>query len=161
MKGPSRNIIAAVLMAAYLAITVSPLAHLAVRPATGAQAVIAECSGDCDICGCSPELRATHTCCCWQKRMKEQHGHHDHEDCEAGSSKDRQPAKTTLSCSCPCGSGKQLALWGAGKFELLPYRFSGEPSAPPESPLFHHFRPRLTTRHGDPPDPPPKLSPFS
>lgn len=160
VKVPSRHIIAGMLLAAYLMITVSPLAHLALGPATGPRAVIGECSSDCGICGCSPELMASRTCCCWQKRMKENERHHGHEDHEAGHRKQERHTKTELSYGCcPCGSGKQIALWGAGKFELLPYQFLGDTPAPREGSLSHHFQPRLTTRHDDPPDPPPRLTP--
>jgi len=54
----------------YLLIVFSPLATLAMQSKLTAHAVGGKCSGDCRIDGCSPERRATHTCCCWQSRKK-------------------------------------------------------------------------------------------
>jgi hypothetical protein len=132
----------------------SPLAPLALRSPLIAHAATGECVGDCAICGCSPEARANHTCCCWKK--KQQHDHeHDHGQV-ADCCKKKQGGKTVLSCGCPCGT-KHLAFWSGEKCEQLPYRFSEGVPAFRADDLSSACRTRLTDRHGDPPDPPPKI----
>jgi hypothetical protein len=152
--------VALVLTVIYLLITMSPLAPLALKSPRVAHAVTGECSGDCDICGCSPERRADHTCCCWQKKMKQVHAHEE-EQLPACCKKKHAPVKPELKCNCPCGSGKHIALWGAEKNEQLPAQFiAGIPSS------FGHalagvYGNRRADRYGDPPDPPPKLTALS
>lgn len=68
MKQVNRRSIAAVMAMIYLAIILSPLASFAMHSKVVAHAVTGECVGDCDICGCSQESRANHTCCCAQKK---------------------------------------------------------------------------------------------
>jgi hypothetical protein len=55
----------------YLVITLTPLAPFAMHSKMVAHAITGECVGDCDICGCSPESRANHTCCCAKKKQKQ------------------------------------------------------------------------------------------
>jgi hypothetical protein len=50
-------------------IVLSPLASLAMYSKIVAHVVTGECSGDCNICGCSLESRANHTCCCAKKKQ--------------------------------------------------------------------------------------------
>jgi hypothetical protein len=157
MKLPARNLVALVLTAIYLAITMSPLAPLALKSPRLAHAITGECSGDCDICGCSPERRANHTCCCWQKKLR-----HQHEQEEANlppcCRKTKRSAGPILTCNCPCGSNKTIGLWGGSQNEQLPYRFAGVvPVCAGEQHLALPLD-RLADRHGDPPDPPPKLA---
>ena len=152
-----RHIIAPLLVVLYIAIAFSPLAPLAMRSATTVHSVIGECSGDCDLCGCSPESRASHTCCCRLNKLKNRHAGHE-DRAENSHDETQHDGKPILSCNCPCGNGKLLALWGAEKFELLPVQFSREISSPMAGLLTHNFQPRMTTRHSEPPDPPPKLS---
>ena len=69
-----RRVLAALLLTVvYLAVTLSPLAPLALQSPSLAHAITGECSGDCDICGCSAEARANHTCCCAQKKKHDSH----------------------------------------------------------------------------------------
>jgi hypothetical protein len=158
MKRISRPITALLLLAVYAAVAMTPLAPLAMRAPLIAHAASRECVGDCAICGCSPEARANHACCCWKK--KQQHDHERHHGQVADCCKERQHDKTVLSCGCPCGT-KHLALWSGERYEQLPYRFNGG------IPAFHAdapssaYRKRLTQRHGEPPDPPPKIALFS
>ncbi|NVN93152.1 MAG: hypothetical protein HXX11_21500 [Desulfuromonadales bacterium] len=63
MKQPHRSITAVLMTVIYVLITFSPLAPLAMFSKGVAHAVTGQCSGDCDICGCSAERRASHTCC--------------------------------------------------------------------------------------------------
>jgi len=66
-----RRFIAAVMACIYLLIMLMPLASLAMNSKSVVHAVTGECSGDCNICGCSPVSRANNTCCC--ARNKQQH----------------------------------------------------------------------------------------
>jgi hypothetical protein len=68
-KRSMRRMIAASLTVIYLVIALSPLTPFAMYSPVVAHAVTGECSGDCDICGCSPESRANHTCCCAKKKQ--------------------------------------------------------------------------------------------
>jgi hypothetical protein len=68
LKKVNRRSIAGVMTMIYLAITLSPLATFAMHSKVVAHVVTGECAGDCDICGCSQESRANHTCCCTQKK---------------------------------------------------------------------------------------------
>ncbi|BCS55338.1 hypothetical protein [Geobacter sp. SVR] len=175
MKLFRRHIIALGLAVIYLTITVSPLASVVMRSKTVAYAMTGECVGDCDICGCSPESRANKTCCCAIKKRMEQHRHtaeqHDSSEKTAASTDndaDKKTGKcckknkagtkvTVLSCNCPCGKGKTLATGGAGKNELVPYRFAESISPPSDYGTYHITPQRLTSRHPEPPVPPPKL----
>jgi hypothetical protein len=62
-----------------------------------------------------------------------------------------------LTCNCPCGSNKQLGLWGTEKWEHLPFHVIACQSAFDTNTLVSFFRNRLTDRHSEPPAPPPKL----
>lgn len=64
-----RRTIATVMTMIYLAIALSPLASLAMHSRVVAHAVTGECTGDCAICGCSLESRASNTCCCAKKKQ--------------------------------------------------------------------------------------------
>jgi hypothetical protein len=145
--------------AIYLAIIFSPLASFAMNSKTVAHALTGECSGDCNICGCSAESRASNTCCCSKKRQQQAHIHEDYEDGTADCCR-KVPAKKKIiiACGCPCGKGKQAVLATSGTSEVLPYHFSELFNLPHTDTTFANSTQRLTSRHGDPPDPPPKLS---
>ncbi|MFA7060790.1 MAG: hypothetical protein WC156_08235 [Pedobacter sp.] len=151
-----RRLIASVLGLLFLAIIFSPLANLGLHSAIIAHATNGECSGDCDICGCSPERRATHTCCCWLKKLK---NHPDHKEKIAGCCLKNKKAQTSiLSGACPCGSGKQLALWGKEELQVLPYHFNGGIALLRKGTFSHQLPDRLVSRSVRPPVPPPELS---
>lgn len=153
---------ALVLTIIYVVITMSPLTPLAFRSKVIAHAITGECSGDCNICGCSTERRANHTCCCWQKKLKQLHDHDDQANQTADCCKNKpMHKKTAITCNCPCGSGKQLAFSGSLKYEVLPYHFTEKEFSPPHNSLPCNTLRRLTTRHIEPPDPPPKILIFS
>jgi hypothetical protein len=143
----------------YLLITISPLAPLAMQSRSVAHAVTGECSGDCDICGCSLERRTSHTCCCWQKKLKHDCARHEADESSAPCCKKKPGGKKVeITCNCPCGSGKHIALWGAEKIQHLPYRFTSGIPLSLENSIEPSTPDRLTSRHGEPPDPPPKLT---
>jgi hypothetical protein len=154
-----RHIIAAAMMALYLTIIFSPLAPFATHSTDAAPMAIRECSGDCNLCGCSPESRAANTCCCSKKRQQQAHIHEDVEADEPECcKKERADKKTVIACGCPCGNGKQDALSASGISELLPFHFTEQFSIPHRYTTFSNLTKRLTSRHVNPPDPPPKLS---
>jgi hypothetical protein len=153
MNKPSRYIVALLLAIVYSLIIMSPLAPLALKSPRLAHAVTGECSGNCEICGCSPERRANHTCCCFLKKKHQ----HDHENVPECCKYKKRHKMKMLTCDCPCGSKKQLGLWGAEKFEQLPYHFAAGIFGIYENTRFAILKSRLTDRCGDPPDPPPKL----
>jgi hypothetical protein len=143
-------------MMIYLFITMSPLAPLAVLNADPASATTGECAGDCNICGCSPEQRADHTCCCQmkQKLKSMQEASHD----GFGKKNAERNDVTIARCSCPCGSGKALALLNLPKSELLPFVFDAW-FGRRLTDIEYHENPRsMPSRPGEPPDPPPRLS---
>jgi len=183
--------IAATMMVIYLLITLSPLSTLAMQSKRVAHAVTGECSGDCDICSCSVESRASHTCCCSNKRQQPSEmasltekgstaaspakPRVEKRDCCAGKKQhnrdeiDQHPSptgkspktRTVLKCGCPCGNSKLLALWGSLNYEIIPCRNIGVIAPPAESRSRTDFPHRLTSRHCEPPDPPPRLSNIS
>ena len=158
-KISSRRLVANVLTIMYMLMVLSPLASLLPPSASIAHAVTVECSGDCNICGCSLESRASNTCCCSKKRQLQAHIHEDDEDCTPDCCKKKSVAKkTVLACGCPCGNGKQAALSTGGTSEVLPYQFTELFSLPHTDTTFTNATRRLTSRYSAPPDPPPKIS---
>ena len=155
MKKPSRYIVALTLAVIYLMINLGSLAPLVLWSPTIAHAVSGECVGNCDICGCSPERRATHTCCCFLKKQKHQHDRQGVPECCKNKKRHKM---TMLSCNCPCDSGKQAGLRGTETSEQLPYHFTAGIFEIYENSSFAILNSRLKDRYGDPPDPPPKLA---
>lgn len=153
-----RSIIAATLAIIYLFISLSPVTTLAMNSKTLTHSLTGECTGDCDTCGCSIERRNSHTCCCAMKRQKQAHIHDDVEvDEPECCKKERADKKTVIACGCPCGSGKQSALSSGGTSEVIPFHFTEQFSTPLTETSFTNPALHLTSRHNDPPDPPPKL----
>ncbi len=76
---------------------------------------------------------------------------------EQASASDSTPQKTkgTTISSKPCGSGKLFALLHVETTQHLPFFYTGEILSPEQSILTAITPNRLTSRHGDPPDPPP------
>ena len=162
--GPSFRWCSAVsLTVVYLMIVLSPLASFAMHSKTLAHAITGECSGDCNICGCSPESRANHTCCCAKKHQLQTHAHEDDDDYDALPCCKKKPAvkQTVISCGSPCGGNKQATLTGSVTSEQLPYFFSERIVPISEATEFPSYSPNLTSRYGEPPDPPHKLSQLS
>ncbi len=181
-KALFRRIIAAGMTALYLLMVFSPLASFAMHGTESAAMGIRECVGDCDLCGCSPESRASQTCCCARKKQQQAHAHDDHQDgaSDCCSTKPEQQARggehgddstpdccakesapqkqVIISCGCPCGNGKQSALTIAGSSEVLPFRFTEQLTIPATTTTYSNLTHRLTSRFGEPPDPPPQNS---
>jgi hypothetical protein len=138
------------MIALYAVVVMSPLAPVAMRSAHLAHALTGKCSGDCNICGCSLERRAAHTCCCWQKKLREQAHQPNH--CKKMS----HAPKIMLTCSCPCGSEKQLSYDVSAKFKLLPAQNQDFLASLYESRYFVNPPLILVDRRDEPPDPPPE-----
>jgi hypothetical protein len=135
-------------------INAGSLAPLVLTSTTVARAVTGECSGNCDICGCSAERRANHTCCCFLNKQKHEHDRHVIPDC---CKKKTRHKMTMLSCNCPCGGNKSPGMLGAENSEQLPFLFTEGVIALDENALVSYQRFRLTDRNASPPDPPPRL----
>jgi len=69
MKRSPRSITALAITVIYLLVSLTPLARAALHSGMIPLLLTAECTGDCRICGCSPERSAARACCCWQKRL--------------------------------------------------------------------------------------------
>lgn len=159
IRRPLRSLIAVALSVIYLMITMSPLASLAMHSKIVAHAVTGECSGDCNICGCSLESRANRTCCCSKKRQQQALQHED-EQCRTPDCCDKKtpPSKKTVitRCNCPCGSEKTIALTNGSAYEQLPFYFTElftQTNVDTHYSLKTHL---LISRHAEPPDPPPR-----
>ena len=145
------------LLAVYVVMTLSVLAPLTLHSSAIALAVTGECTGDCTLCGCSTERSATHTCCCWQKRVHREHGHDESQagDCCKGKRHDRGP---TLKGNGSCGNSKQLAFLGPTASEQIPFHYTQIGPVYYTGTICTSPVNRLTSCHGEPPDPPPKLA---
>ena len=179
MKRSRQQSISFILTAIYLLLTLSPLAPIAIRSNSPLHVIRIECSGDCRTCGCSAERSASHTCCCWQKRLSaakapqasaakaaraccSRNAHCDDHDNDAPAltQQENSPARETLTVIiniCPCGSGKDLACAAEESTEHIPCRYSA--GIPVQRAIqFAFLQPeRLASRNCEPPDPPPKI----
>jgi hypothetical protein len=184
------------MVAIYLLVILAPLAPAALHSSFVAHAMTGKCTGDCSICGCSPERSAARACCCWQKKLAEaklQHRGNEHQSCPttarisetkaAGSccskSADHDdpaseaavtaqtvsPSDTNTEqigiSTCPCGSGKNLTLFGSENTQHVPFRFLNGVLTLQSTPLVPLQPERLASRYGEPPDPPPEVFIFS
>lgn len=206
LKRAKRSTIAGILAVIYLIISLSPLASLAIYSKSMAHALTNECSGDCNICGCSAESRANRTCCCARKKQQQENVISPraiqcstpqpataHTDAKRGCCPPSQPEKpvvakksccpkisqqlldegnqepgmdaettkpeTVYKCGCPCDKGKTVVLAGSGTSEVLPYIYSERIILSYEDTRYFHPPQQLSTRHTEPPDPPPKIFP--
>lgn len=170
MKKLGRHITSLLLTSIYVLVVLTPLAPLALQSRMIAHTVTGDCSGDCRIDGCSLERSAAHTCCCWQKKLSgqsEAHQQEGHDCCGTQASKSPPSSgsdsvagstackKRTVISSTPCGSGKLFTLSSGEKSYHLPFSCSNNISAPEQNSLTFLSPNRLTSRHGEPPDPPP------
>ncbi|MRR54485.1 MAG: hypothetical protein EG822_08240 [Deltaproteobacteria bacterium] len=169
------------LFAVYTVIVVSPLAPLALKSPALAHAITGQCSGNCDICGCSAERRASKSCCCWMKKKRAEEPRvrnslrccsvEKTDCCSSGAEEskgvqraEKLPAGAQESqpefvyrCS-PCGKGSVTLFAGTGSYQHLPYLFRENLSTPSESKLVNFHSEFFLSRYQEPPDPPPKLS---
>ena len=139
------------LTAVYALIIVSQLAPLGICCAVAVPAVTGECNGECATCGCAPEQSAAHTCCCAKKMALESQRAADRSinHCE------QTPVQ---SCDCARDDGYPPALWDADNLDLLPYHVSEGILLFREGALAFLCSNHRANRHGEPPDPPPKLA---
>jgi len=191
---PFRQVVTVAMAVIYLLIALSPLSTLAMQSKRIAHAVTGECSGDCEVCGCSVESMANHTCCCWRKKRQQcgmadladkgcamkvaaspakphvdecdlcadkKHHHQDEADQRLLQEGKTPKTQTVFKCGCPCGKNSVLALWGGINYEIIPYRFAGAITPPAKTRSCRDYSRSLMSRHGDPPDPPPKLRTIS
>jgi hypothetical protein len=175
MKKRRTYSIALILFAVYSLIALSPLASLALKSPALAHAINGECSGDCAICGCSPERSASRSCCCWIKRRMEQEPRPGIPPCclaggkKAGDSaravntvkRGKVKKQLTVYRCCPCGKEKPAISLGSETHPHLPYLFNGKLRILPGDASPKQFPSSLKSRHREPPDPPPKLFPLS
>ncbi|MDA8430460.1 MAG: hypothetical protein M0T70_14505 [Geobacteraceae bacterium] len=153
-----RTIVAAGLTIIYLLLSLGPLTAGIKHANLFAHSIRVECSGDCNLCGCSPEKRASKTCCCSMKQQQEAQARaHESEDGTADCCKKLPEKKQTFVCSYPCGSDQQIDLTAADESEVIPSHFREGFSLSPIETTFTTTAHLLASRHGDPPDPPPKL----
>lgn len=204
-----RRFIAAVMAFIYLLIMLMPLASLAMNSKSVVHAVTGECSGDCNICGCSPASRADNTCCCARKKQQQAAAAQlsdkdccsskkpvaaagvakgdccdtsqpaqlvvaENDCCASGGSPSRdektpdsgqkvsgEKSDVVLKCGCPCGKSKLPTLAGPGSTELLPYICAERLIPLYEATRYSLLPQHMTSRHAEPPDPPPKQPLFS
>jgi hypothetical protein len=155
MKISPRSIVALILAAIYMLIVMRPLAPLAMQSRDIKHpAITGQCSGDCAVCGCSPERSASHTCCCWQKKLREKRKAERQKACCLGKVK---KAVYELSCDCPCNENSLPGMNGTASNEQIPYHFTTNLDYKSVEDILPGCRNRLKDRPGDPPDPPPKL----
>lgn len=157
MRRLTRVTVSLLLAIIYLLIMVSPLATLFPHSAEILLPVDGECSGDCSLCGCSPERSINRTCCCWQKRLLLC----DLPDRVMGANCCGKPSRFAdhvVYCGIPpCGNGRDIPFSDERKFDCLLISGCANLTYPhletpvPASPL------HLIGRNADPPDPPPKL----
>lgn len=185
MNRSQRSITSLFMTMIYLAVVFSPLATFAMQPKQSAVVVAGECSGNCEIDGCSSERIASQSCCCalrarQQKREMNPHspadahhspppqttqgsGHCDH-DRHARDAHDTSEAATitppapekqevTIICNTPCGSDTLFVL--NSDTHHVPFFFTSALNSPRQGTLDIIPPDRMTSRYGDPPDPPP------
>lgn len=185
MKTSHRTMTSLLLAVIYLLITFSPLAPLAMQSKLVAHAVTGECTGRCEIDGCSPERSANHTCCCWQKKHAGSPGksgsdrdthlmppaagqkrgsccavraYDTHENAADGSALPEQTGTATTISTAPCGNGTLFTLLHGDVNPHLPFIAVSAVPPPGCGTLYHTAPERLTSRDSDPPDPPPLIS---
>jgi hypothetical protein len=181
MKKCRKPAIIILLFVVYTVIALSPLAPLALKSPALAHAITGQCSGSCDICGCSAERRASKSCCCWMKKKRaeeaqvknslrcrtvkkspccsggaeESKGVQGAEKLPAGA-QESQP-EVVFRCS-PCGKAKVTLFAGTASYQHLPCLFRENLSIPSVSKLVNFYSEFYLSRYQEPPDPPPKLS---
>jgi hypothetical protein len=111
-----------------------------------------------------PALVGKKSCCA--RRMKSPPAPEDGSNCNgkheataaASTVEGNQPSLPVYKCGSPCGDNKEFAASDGAKDLLIPVSCAGIITGSQRSPYPYADPQRLTSRHGDPPDPPPKLS---
>jgi hypothetical protein len=153
---PLRTIVAAAMMVLYLFISLGPTLSPALQSKAVLHALTGACSGDCDICGCSAESRASKTCCCAKKAHLQARTDHDDEIPNCCKKLPATNQVVIASCGCPCGSGKAIASSGSRVSEIVPFYFNADLVVPFMKNDRASLVQQLTSRHCEPPDPPPQ-----
>jgi len=155
---PIRRIIAGALTLCYLIISLGPLATLATHADAAAHLLTGACSGDCDICGCSPEKRAARSCCCSKKRQQLARLQKRGEEGVPACCQKKPAERETIiaSCGCPCGGDHFSLLSESNKGEILPYYFDKQFAIPCSDTVYPELSRPVTSRPIEPPDPPPR-----
>ncbi len=152
-----RRTAALCMLAIYMLIACAPFTTFAMHSRHVASAITQECVGDCSICGCSLESRATNSCCCSKKRAQQAALQHDDADEPECCKKTSKPAETIIkSCACPCSDGKSIAFFGSGSSDTMPFSFSHRAPTPPGKSHFATRNDLPFSRTIAPPDPPPQ-----
>lgn len=144
-----RHIIAGVLTVIFLVIAMGPLSILAMRAYPND--INVECTGDCDTCGCAPERMASHTCCCWQKKLKQGNRQNRQGTSCCKKSKDKT---ASITGTCRCGNNKRTVIWSNNGFEFLPFHFAVVAFVFDENKLIHITPGNPPEHTGEPPVPP-------
>lgn len=150
-----RRIIAWALMSFYLAISLGPSALLALSEGRGAHAAVRSCSGDCDVCGCSPAARSAGTCCCSRSRQLAVHRELSSPSCCQQGEQERETV--IAACGCPWDADDERSFPGAKKTEILPHYFASRLDRLDTAPSYPSSSARFSSRVPEPPDPPPRL----
>lgn len=182
-----RRLIVVFLTTVYMLTVMTPFVPLILHSDRAAHAITGECAGDCRICGCSPAASTNRTCCCAKKKLihsselgtvadtciipklaateqtKEYYAKSSPsppETSEPDCCKKKTVEKKTIiiACGCPCGNGKHAALSVSDTSEVLPFHFTEQFSTPHIDVTYTNQTHRLTSRHGEPPEPPPQIS---
>lgn len=152
---------ALVMAFAYLAMLCLPLISFAMAPKGASQPK--QCTGDCSVCGCSPAASAAKTCCCARKQQQLSHAHEAEDDdtpdcCKKEHSETKE---TVIACGCPCGTDSHDDAYLQNLSETIPCRFCTALTLSASATAYPIFPQRLTSRHVEPPDPPPRLQQIS
>jgi len=158
-KRPSRGTVATIMLIVYLMISLSPLSALALHSSHNGHGKAVECSGDCNLCGCSPENRAAKTCCCSKKLAQQAARQHDDAD-DPDCCKTDTPRVTTVitACGCPCNKGTSAVLTSAVSGEIIPFVFAEQFPVSLADTSYPLLRYPLHSRHIEPAVPPPQHS---
>ena len=133
----------------YLIITMSPLAPVALLRGSLAHSMTVESAGNGDVCRCSPERRAGHTCCCQQKSYQKAD--------QVAACCNKKGSGKGMVISCSCGTGKVFALLNLSKSEILPFVFDAEAGCQLSATEHNDHHRRMPSRPDDPPVPPPHI----
>ncbi|MFZ4857646.1 MAG: hypothetical protein ACOYL3_14735 [Desulfuromonadaceae bacterium] len=165
-----RRTIAGVMVLLYVMILITPFS---VHSRYVAHAITGECSGDCEIDGCSLESRSNHTCCCVMKKQQAAGAAKVTAGgcCAAGGNpveqndnarkeyqSQKQNAKETVYRSgSSCGKGKLQILAASGFSELLLSLYDERITQPTYQERTYFISPQqMTSRYTEPPEPPPR-----
>jgi len=133
------------------------LVGLASDPCSTIKSPAVEQKKDCCSKPAPQPPKQTASSCCVKKTLQQDDDH------EKGPQQDSDPSgnETVYKCGCPCDKGKLFAINVIGSNELLPISPSERIELHHTGTLYTDHAHRLISRHGDPPDPPPRLLPIS